>query len=597
MAYQVDRFNGTFLVAVADGSIDTTTDLRLVGKNYAGYGELQNENFLHLLENFANTTAPPKAISGQLWYDSGNKKLKFYDGSRFKVAGGAEVSPTPPTGLTNGDFWWNSDAKQLYAWDGSEFELIGPEISSEAGQSVVTAATATADLESGGSEVPILKIFVDNRVVAVVSKVEFNLVTADEIGGGFVPPLNEADKPFIAKGITLSTDSFKLHGTTTNAERLGGELASEYVLKDQTEFNGIVTFRDSGFKFDEVGDDPKHVVSVVQNNLVVESVQGSDVLINIKDGNSTNTIARFSSNFVNPGLNDAYSLGTTGLAWKEVTATDFVGKLTGNVVGNSEGTHKGNVVADDDTVMINATTKQIGGTGVTITGNFVGAFDGNVTGTTDNTLLLNGKPSSSAAVADTIALRTETGDLAANNFIGTASNANRVRIDNTANDGVWNPGDISTQYRTAKTSVEAWTIAARDGAGDISANLFKGTATAAQYADLAEKYLTDRTYEPGTVVVVGGDAEVTASSEGHRAIGVVSTDPAFMMNSELEGGTYIALKGRVPVKVAGHVSKGDSLRPGDNGYAVFADPIHSLVFAIALESNDREHGIIEAVIL
>ena len=66
MAYEVNKFNNVFLTSVADGTIDTTTDLRLVGKNYAGYGEVQNENFVHLLENFANTTAPPKAITGQI---------------------------------------------------------------------------------------------------------------------------------------------------------------------------------------------------------------------------------------------------------------------------------------------------------------------------------------------------------------------------------------------------------------------------------------------------------------------------------------------------------------------------------------------------
>ena len=105
MAYQVDRYNGTFLVSVEDGTIDTTTDLRLLGKNYDGYGEVQNENFLHLLENFANSAAPPKALSGQIWYDTTNKKIKFYDGSRFRTAGSSEVSASPPSGLSAGDFW------------------------------------------------------------------------------------------------------------------------------------------------------------------------------------------------------------------------------------------------------------------------------------------------------------------------------------------------------------------------------------------------------------------------------------------------------------------------------------------------------------
>jgi hypothetical protein len=113
MAYEVNKFNGVFLTSVADGTIDTTTDLRLVGKNYAGYGEVQNENFVHLLENFANTTAPPKSVTGQVWFDTATKKLKFYDGTRFKVAGGAEASASAPSGLVAGDFWWDTGAKQL----------------------------------------------------------------------------------------------------------------------------------------------------------------------------------------------------------------------------------------------------------------------------------------------------------------------------------------------------------------------------------------------------------------------------------------------------------------------------------------------------
>jgi hypothetical protein len=98
---------------------------------------------------------------------------------------------------------------------------------------------------------------------------------------------------------------------------------------------------------------------------------------------------------------------------------------------------------------------------------------------------------------------------------------------------------------------------------------------------------------------VGGDAEVTASQFGDRAIGVVSANPAYMMNSELEGGTYIALKGRVPVKVIGSVKKKDRLVATDNGYAIKATHHqHADVFAVALESSD-DTGVklIEAVIL
>ena len=96
-------------------------------------------------------------------------------------------------------------------------------------------------------------------------------------------------------------------------------------------------------------------------------------------------------------------------------------------------------------------------------------------------------------------------------------------------------------------------------------------------------------------MVIGGEKEVTASAWGQRAIGVISTNPAFMMNKELEGGVYVALKGRVPVKISGRVKKGDRLIAGNNGLAVAAVPHANDVFAIALA--DSESDTVEAVIL
>lgn len=99
--------------------------------------------------------------------------------------------------------------------------------------------------------------------------------------------------------------------------------------------------------------------------------------------------------------------------------------------------------------------------------------------------------------------------------------------------------------------------------GTMYANTFNGTATQAQYADLAELYLADTDYEEGTVLVFGGDAEVTTTDiqASPSIAGVVSHNPAYLMNSELQGDhvTAVALKGRVPVKVVGAVSKGDVL--------------------------------------
>ena len=98
MAYIINLTNGTQLTSVEDGTIDQSTTLKLVGKNYAGYGEIQNENFVHLLENFSSAN-PASPLSGQIWFDSAVKKLKFYDGTKFRTTGGAEVSLHNPLDL------------------------------------------------------------------------------------------------------------------------------------------------------------------------------------------------------------------------------------------------------------------------------------------------------------------------------------------------------------------------------------------------------------------------------------------------------------------------------------------------------------------
>ena len=162
-------------------------------------------------------------------------------------------------------------------------------------------------------------------------------------------------------------------------------------------------------------------------------------------------------------------------------------------------------------------------------------------------------------------------------------------------------GNVGVSHVSVTNSVQATTVNTFGLTGNnatfsanVTASHFVGTATQAIYADLAEKYATDQTYEPGTVVVVGGTAEVTACAEGQRAIGVVSTAPAFLMNKDAEG-QAIALKGRVPCKVVGAVNKGDELVPADNGCAKVGT---GKVFAIALNTSEEVgERVIEVVVL
>jgi hypothetical protein len=136
MSYTIQLTNGNTLTELIDGTINqTATDLTLIGKNATGYGLYVNDNFIHLLENFANTSQPNNPIIGQLWFDTTQNRLKVYNGSQFVVSGGTLISGTVPSSLTTGDLWIDSASGQLYFNDGVANVLAGPIYSSAQGQS------------------------------------------------------------------------------------------------------------------------------------------------------------------------------------------------------------------------------------------------------------------------------------------------------------------------------------------------------------------------------------------------------------------------------------------------------------------------------
>ncbi len=609
MAYQVNKFNGVLQTTVADGTIDSSTDLRFVGKNYAGYGEVQNENFLHLMENFSNTTPPPKAVNGQIWYDSGNKRLKFYDKdlSKWKLAGGAEVSVSQPSGLQTGEFWWDSAAKQLYAWSGTQYVLVGPSASPELGSSAISSDTIKDTKTPVADSHAILKVIAGGEVVAIFNALE-DFVPASSTG-------LQANFPIIHRGLTLintpssgeTTSEYRFWGTASNADQLGGYDVDQFVrVGVENPFTSAIKFTDAGFY---VGDDADLRVWVENGqDVVIENKVNTNITLRISNGAVKKDVAIVTPTAIIPGSDLIYNLGSSSSLW----ATIYAGTLVSNINaadattaydGTTKiftGAFKGNVTATDATVLVNATTKVIGAAGIEHQGNFIGAFQGDLNGTASNAqTLLDYAPSITVTSGTTeVPLRNTDGYIYANRFVGPSTKSMTLKIDDAATDATWNGSDETTWYRSARTTKTAYTIAARDAAADLWANIFHGTATAARYADLAEKYLPDAEYEVGTVVVIGGEKEITASNWGQRAIGAISSSPAFMMNKDLEGGVYVALKGRVPVKVSGSVKKGDRLIAGNNGTATAAVPHANDVFAIALESSD-DTGVklIEAVIL
>ena len=491
MAYTINKYSGATLVVVQDGTVDITTDLTFVGKNYAGYGEIQNENFLFLLENFSGTSQPPKPVSGQIWHDSTNGKIKFYDGSKFKTTGGAEVSTTQPVGLTAGDFWWDSGNSQLYTYNGTSFVLVGPQ---GAGSGLTQMQSKTVrDITSLNHSV--IAATIEDEIVYIISQSEFTIDSTD--------PLNAITGfDVIKKGLTLvnTTDAtlgvttpvgHYFWGTTSNALKLNGFDSNSFVKSTPgvaTTFSEIVRFPDAGITVGDQND--LHIYIENGNQGVIANEVGTNNVIRFKTSNAnsvqTNSVI-VQSTGINPGSTSTYTLGSSIAKWSNVWA---------------------------------------------------------------------------------------------DNFNGNATSASAIKFN-------------SADY-TGDTSAIANTTALRDSQGDLHANFFRGTATQAQYADLAENYETNEHLPVGTVVAVGGEKEVRPAKVSDLAIGVISEEPAYLMNS-MSPGQAVGLKGRLPVRVKGPVSKGQAVYAWQDGVA--STIASNGLVGVALESSTSDtEQLIECVL-
>jgi hypothetical protein len=325
MAYQINRYDNSILAVVQDGTIDSTsTDLKFIGRNYAGYGEFQNENFLYLLENFAGNNPPPRKVTGQVWFDKATKKLKFYDGTKWRTTGGSETSAQAPTGLSDGDFWWNTDTDQLYVYNGEEFILIGPE---GTGQDV-TKMVSDSVLDSTGNERNIVIATVNGVPVFVISSEEFLLDPAESLVGfdRIKKGLTLIDTTDATNGVTSS--DFRFWGTSSNSDKLGGVPASDFVRQSNLTFNSVVNFSDSGII---IGNDLDLRIYVDGSEGIIENQTGNSNSISFKVRNSTGATVRpiyVTSDGVSPSLTNTFDLGTSDRIWDTVYASTFNGTAT-----------------------------------------------------------------------------------------------------------------------------------------------------------------------------------------------------------------------------------------------------------------------------
>ena len=504
------------MVTLADGTIDTTTtDLTLIGKGYAGFGEKLNENIVKLLENFNNTSAPSNKITGQLWYDQTNKQINIYTGTKWKPVGSTTNSGTSPANAVQGDMWFDTTNTQLYVYTGSAWTLIGP--TTVAGSGVTAMITETVQDNTGVNKT-ILKGVQGDTVVCIVSAEAFTPSSTETLGAALIT----AGFTTVAQGVQLSSSvaSAKFRGTATDSDALGGIVAANF-LRSNT------------------ADTTSGTLGVLVDGAALTLGAGSDVTFTMASDNLT--IANTTSN-----KDIIFTVNDGGVTTTLMTLDGDTGRLELPSVGDLR--VKGNLIVDGASVTTNVSTLTI----------------------EDNIIELNRNISSNSGMPSYTGLKVNRGDTS----VATEQDLFWVWDETFADDGTTihgNAGGAWTAFKSGGgTELSAATLV------DIRGNVVHATSTSAQYADLAERYASDMALQAGDVVMLGGSEEVTKCNKElcDGVFGVVSDSPAFLMNAQAgnnDSHPMIALKGRVLVKLQGTGNAGDRIVSAGNGEAKVAN--------------------------
>ena len=594
MAYTINLTDGTVFATIVDGTINTASSMTLVGKNYAGYGEFLDENFIHLLESGSNTTAPPSPLTGQLWWDKTNNLLKVYNGTIFKTISAATASASAPASNVTGDLWYDTVNQQLKVWTGAAFLVVGPGYTQAQGESGAIPETI---FNSTGAQRYITSLYVNNVRVGIVYD-----------GAAFVPEAALlAAFPQIYPGITLSAavGSAVFAGTATNAALLDNLDSSDFMRATANtattgrlqvnNANGIFIGTSNVVQISESGND----------GILATPVSGGNLIIRTNVAGTTYTVATALGANGTFAIANAATVGTTLSATGNITGgnllTAGLANITGNVIGGNLVT-LGLANVANLTVTSNVQGGNLLTTGlISATGNIISS--GNINAGS-NFFLGNGSQLTGISAAVSVS-KISNGSSEAN--IGVSGGNANISIGGTANVVVFTTG---TAFFIDDISVSGIRKIGSNAIGNIgsSSNYFNqvfATATTALYADVAERFAADEVLEPGTVVELGGVNEITRSTVdlSENVFGVISTRPAYTMNGGAgENDTHppVAMTGRVPVKCVGTVRKGDRLVSAGDGVARAAQPGEATAFNVIGRSLENkittDIGAIEAIV-
>jgi hypothetical protein len=590
MAYTINLTDGTIFATVPDGQINTTSSMVLVGKNYAGYGEFLDENFIHLLENGANTTAPSSPLTGQLWWDKSANLLKVYNGTIFKTISAATASSSAPSNNVTGDLWYDTVNQQLKVFTGAGFIVVGPAFSSTEG---TAGAIPETIIDSSANPHFVTTLFVNDNRVAIVSQ-----------DAAFTPaaPLN-AVFPTIFNGVTLwNSGSPVFGGTATNAALLNNLSSGDFMRATaNTQTTGVLRVQNNTGLF--VGTANVFTVNTTSTDANVRSdVSNGNLVLQANVGGTIQNVARVLGTGVFAVANSA-TVGTTLSVTGNTTS--------GNLITGGQVTATGNVRGGNITTpgVVSSTGAVIAGgnvSGGNITTGGVISSTGNITSAANIAgQFFIGNGSQLTGLSAAVAVQKISNGTSEGNIGEPGGNAN-ISIGGIANVAVFTTsGAVFTGITVPSILKSGSNAVGNIGQTNNRFDTVFARATSASYADVAERFAADEVMEPGTVVELGGLHEITRAREelSEQVFGVISTRPAFTMNdSSGDDLTHppVAMTGRVPVKVIGTVRKGDRLVSAGNGIARAATKDEITPFNVIGRSlankTTPELGAVEAIV-